>query len=67
MIFTEKQTDQILDRLKECYPDAGCALVHKNRYELLIDVVLSAQTTDKSVNKISPKLFEKYPSAKGAC
>ena len=64
MIFTEKQTDQILDRLKECYPDAGCALVHKNRYELLIDVVLSAQTTDKSVNKISPKLFEKYPSAK---
>ena len=37
---------------------------HKNRYELLIDVVLSAQTTDKSVNKISPKLFEKYPSAK---
>ena len=64
MIFTEKETDQILDRLKECYPDAGCALVHKNRYELLIDVVLSAQTTDKSVNKISPKLFEKYPSAK---
>lgn len=64
MIFTEKQTDQILDRLKECYPEAGCALVHKNRYELLIDVVLSAQTTDKSVNKISPKLFEKYPSAK---
>ena len=64
MIFTEKQTDQILDRLKECYPDAGCALVHKNRYELLIDMVLSAQTTDKSVNKISPKLFEKYPSAK---
>lgn len=64
MIFTEKQTDQILDRLKECYPDAGCALVHKNRYELLIDVVLSAQTTDKSVDKISPKLFEKYPSAK---
>lgn len=64
MIFTEKQTDKILDRLKECYPDAGCALVHKNRYELLIDVVLSAQTTDKSVNKISPKLFEKYPSAK---
>lgn len=64
MTFTEKQTEEILDRLKKRYPDAGCALEHRNIYELLIAVVLSAQTTDKSVNKVSPKLFERYPSAK---
>lgn len=63
MAFNKKQIEQILDDLKKCYPKAGCALVHKNRYELLIAVVLSAQTTDKSVNRISPELFEKYPSA----
>lgn len=42
--------------------EAGCALEHKNKYELIICVVLSAQTTDKSVNKISDALFEKYPT-----
>lgn len=55
---------EILDRLKSEYPDAECALDHKNIYELLIAVVLSAQTTDKSVNKVTPYLFEKYPDAK---
>lgn len=63
MAFAEKETEELLDRLKREYPDAGCALEHRNVYELLIAVVLSAQTTDKSVNKITPVLFEKYPSA----
>ena len=62
MAFTKKQVGQILDRLREEYPEAGCALEHKNKYELIICVVLSAQTTDKSVNKISDALFEKYPT-----
>ena len=52
----------MLDALRERYPEAGCALVHQNTYQLLISVVLSAQTTDKSVNKVSGALFEKYPS-----
>lgn len=53
----------ILDRLEENYPDAECALVHENVYQLIVAVALSAQTTDKSVNLITPALFEKYPTA----
>lgn len=45
------------------YPDAECALVHRNNYELIVAVALSAQTTDKSVNKITPELFKAYPTA----
>ena len=43
------------------FPDAGCELNYKNLYELCIAVVLSAQTTDKSVNKITKDLFNAYP------
>jgi endonuclease-3 len=53
----------ILDKLEENYPDAECALVHQNVYQLIVAVALSAQTTDKSVNLITPNLFYKYPTA----
>ena len=53
----------ILDILEQTYPDAGCALEHIDIFELLICVVLSAQTTDKSVNKVTPALFTEYPDA----
>ena len=62
MAFSKKKTTEILDLLRQEYPDAECALTHRNTYELLISVVLSAQTTDKSVNKISGRLFDRYPS-----
>ena len=55
---------KILDELKIEYPDAECALNHRNAFELLVSVVLSAQTTDKSVNQVTPDLFKKYPDAK---
>ncbi|MDO4352685.1 MAG: endonuclease III [Clostridia bacterium] len=55
--------NKILDILEQTYPDAGCALEHIDIFELLICVVLSAQTTDKSVNKVTPALFAKYPDA----
>lgn len=42
------------------YPDAHCELVHSNVFELTIAVLLSAQATDKGVNKVTPNLFEKY-------
>ena len=54
---------RILDILEETYPDAECALDHQDVFQLLVCVVLSAQTTDKSVNRISPELFSKYPDA----
>lgn len=55
--------NKILDILEQTYPDAGCALEHIDIFELLICVVLSAQTTDKSVNKVTPALFAEYPDA----
>ncbi len=61
-MFKKNEIVEILDRLEEQYPDADCALDHRNVFELLIAVVLSAQTTDISVNKVTPALFEKYPT-----
>ena len=54
---------EILDKIYEMYPNAGCELIYHNQFEFLCAVLLSAQTTDKAVNKITPKLFEKYPDA----
>jgi endonuclease-3 len=49
--------------LAERYPEAGIALHFRNPYELLIATILSAQSTDKTVNEVTPALFEKYPNA----
>ena len=48
----------------EMFPDAHCELNHQNPFELLVAVMLSAQTTDKSVNKVTPKLFTKFKTPK---
>lgn len=53
--------DEIFSHLVMLYPHARCELDHKNAYELSIAVMLSAQTTDISVNKVTPKLFERFP------
>ena len=55
--------EYIIENLNRLYPDAHCELNHKDSFELLIAVVLSAQTTDVSVNRVTPALFEKYPAA----
>ena len=52
--------DNILNYLDELYPDAHCELVYTKDYELLIAIVLSAQTTDKRVNIVTKILFNKY-------
>ena len=49
-----------LSYLEELHSDAKCALDYTNDYELLISIILSAQTTDKSVNKVTKELFRKY-------
>lgn len=51
---------EILNYLDELYPNAYCELNYTKDYELLIAIVLSAQTTDKRVNKVTPILFNKY-------
>lgn len=53
---------QILGRLDRMYPDATCALRHRNPWELLVATILSAQCTDKRVNEVTPGLFVKYPT-----
>ena len=58
-----KNSTFIMKKLDELYPDAFCQLEHKNDFELLVAVVLSAQTTDERVNSVTPFLFEKYPDA----
>ncbi len=52
-----------LKRLKKEYPDAHCALVHQNAFELLIATILSAQCTDERVNQVTAHLFPKFPTA----
>jgi endonuclease-3 len=50
------------ERLRDLYP-AATALVHRNPFELVIATILSAQTTDRSVNLVTPELFRRYPTA----
>ena len=50
----------IIERLKAAHPDAGIALRSRNDLELLVAVMLSAQTTDVNVNNVTEKLFAKY-------
>jgi endonuclease-3 len=53
-----------LARLAEQHPTAHCELDHRSPFELIVAVVLSAQTTDVAVNKVTPKLFADYPDAR---
>src|SRR5689334_5995757 len=52
----------ILNRLDRQYPNVRCALHHNSAWELLIATILSAQCTDVMVNKVTPGLFQKYPT-----
>ncbi|HET9405704.1 MAG TPA: endonuclease III [Candidatus Sulfotelmatobacter sp.] len=53
---------EILKRLDQLYPDVTCALTHKTAWELLVATILSAQSTDVNVNRVTPELFRKYPA-----
>ncbi len=59
-----KKETIILNALDQMFPDAHVELTHNNDFELLVAVVLSAQTTDVAVNKVTPKLFEAYKTPK---
>jgi endonuclease-3 len=53
-----------LARLQEAHPDAHCELDHANAFQLLVATVLSAQTTDVAVNKVTPVLFARFPDVR---
>jgi endonuclease-3 len=65
---TKKKADssralRVLRRLYTQHPDADTELDHKNPYELLVATILSAQSTDAGVNRVTPALFKRYPNA----
>ncbi|MER2064365.1 MAG: endonuclease III [Alkalibacterium sp.] len=61
-LLSSKETTELIEAMGELFPDAKAELTHKNPFELLIAVILSAQTTDVGVNKATPLLFEAYPT-----
>ena len=62
MTMTKIDINRLLDYLDELFPAARCELFYSRDYELVIAVMLSAQTTDKSVNAVTQVLFKKYSS-----
>ena len=61
---TSELAARYYERLVDAYPDAHCALDHRNPYELLAATILSAQCTDVRVNMVTPALFARYPTAR---
>ena len=59
---TKSDVRAIVDALKKLYPDSLCSLQYEKDYELLFAVRLSAQCTDERVNKVTPALFERFPT-----
>ncbi|MFI4860676.1 MAG: endonuclease III [Phycisphaerales bacterium JB063] len=57
-----RRAARIYKRLETLYPDAHCALIHRNPFELLVATILSAQCTDVLVNKVTPPLFAAMPT-----
>ena len=63
MKMTKNEKREIISKyLDELFPNPKCELIYHNDYELLIAIVLSAQTTDKRVDMVTPILFSKYPT-----
>lgn len=60
--LTKTNREKLINDLLGAYPDAKCALDYDSNYHLLVAVVLSAQTTDVSVNKVTPVLFQAAPT-----
>ena len=57
-----ERVQKIIERLDKRYPDVTCALTHRSAWELVVATILSAQSTDVGVNKVTPVIFEKYPT-----
>ena len=61
--MTKTQKEAALAKLEEMYPEAKAELVFTNPYEMLVATILSAQCTDRQVNKVTPAVFARYPDA----
>lgn len=61
-MLSKTKTIEAVQTIGDLFPDAHCELKHRNAFELLIATILSAQATDVGVNKVTPKLFERFPT-----
>ena len=60
----KKRARRIVRRLDRAYGEVSCALAHEDAFQLLVSTILSAQCTDKMVNRVTPELFARYPDAR---
>jgi endonuclease-3 len=58
-----RRAEVIAARIARAYPEVRCPLVHRNTFELLVAVILSAQCTDEAVNRVTPEMFRRFPDA----
>ena len=56
-----EQKEEALKALEDTYPEARAELVFSNPYEMLVATILSAQCTDRQVNRVTPEVFARYP------
>lgn len=63
-LLNKTETTQLIEAMGKIFPKAKAELEYNNPFELLVAVILSAQTTDIAVNKVTPALFEDYPTPK---
>ena len=61
-MLSKTKTIEAVQTMGDLFPDAHCELNHRNAFELLIATILSAQATDVGVNKVTLKLFERFPT-----
>jgi len=61
-LLNDVETTKVIEAMGKIFPEAKAELDHRSPFELLVSVILSAQTTDVGVNKVTPALFEAYPT-----
>ena len=66
VLLNKQELEQFCEALHELYPDPKCELVWENPWQLIMAIILSAQSTDKNVNRITPELFKAVPTPKKA-
>src|SRR5215831_1452832 len=62
--MAEAMIRKLLPLLRKQWPRTLCEVNHRNALELMVGVILSAQSTDKTVNELTPALFKRYPNAR---
>ena len=65
-LLIKQELEQFCEKLHEIYPDPKCELAWENPWQLMMAIILSAQSTDKNVNRVTPELFKAVPTPEKA-